>query len=122
MSCLFNSLVRFIKEDIDGECLRQTICNYLETNPMLMLDDTDIATIILAETGLSKEQYIELLRRPSTFGGAIEIRAFTKIFKLNVCVHSVPNGKRIEFIEDPEYSWCVLTWTGNHYEPVNSNV
>lgn len=120
MSCLFNSLVRFIEDDIDGETLRKNICDYLATNPRLMLDDTDIATIISAETGLGADDYIGLLRKSSTFGGAIEIRAFTKLFNLNVCVKSVPNNKLIEFVENPRYPWCVLEWTGNHYEPLHT--
>lgn len=115
MSCLFNSLARFVA-DINGESLRKNICDYISTNPKLMSDDTDIATIIFAETGLAADTYTGLMRNPSTFGGAIEIRAFTKLYNLNVCVKSVPNNKTIEFIENPDYAWCVLEWTGNHYE------
>lgn len=115
MSCLFNSLARFVP-DITGESLRKTICDYLATNPKLMSDDTEIATIIFAETGLAADTYIGLMRNPSTFGGAIEIRAFSKIYSLNVFVNSVPNNKKIEFIENSDYRWCALEWTGNHYE------
>ena len=117
MSCLFDSLSRFVEaEDINGISLRTIICNYLSTNPSLLLDTEDLRTIIFIETGLEVDAYINQMRKQSTFGGAIEIRAFTKIFKLNVCVKSVPNNKRIEFIENPQYRWCVLVWTGNHYD------
>lgn len=115
MSCLFNSLARF-GSGINGQSLRKSICDYLETNPKLMTDDTDIATVIFAETGLAVDSYISLMRSTSTFGGAIEIRAFTKLYTLNVSVKSVPNNKTIEFIENPDYAWCLLEWTGNHYE------
>lgn len=118
MSCLFNSLSRFIDDErITGDTLRAIICKYLETDPVLVID---LKTVIFVETGLDVETYIRLMRNPSTFGGAIEIRAFTQIFKLNVCVKSLPNGKRIEFVDDPAYKWCVLTWSGNHYEAVDN--
>ena len=115
MSCLFNTLARFV-DDINGDLLRKNICDYISTNPNLMPDDTDIAAVIFADTGLDMDSYINLLRNPSTFGGAIEIRAFTKMFNINVCVKSVPNNKTIEFIECPEYPWCSISWTGNHYD------
>lgn len=84
MSCLFNSLSRFIDDErITGDTLRAIICKYLETDPVLVID---LKTVIFVETGLDVETYIRLMRNPSTFGGAIEIRAFTQIFKLNVCV------------------------------------
>ena len=122
MSCLFDSLSRFVKDDtVDGTSLRQIICNYLSTNPLLMDDNTvDLPTIILIETGLAADNYVSLMRNQSTFGGAIEIRAFTKIYNLNVNVKVVQTGKSIDFIENPEYKWCVLAWTGNHFDAVET--
>jgi len=117
MSCLFNSLSRFIKDEtVDGTSLRAIICNYLSTNPLLMMDGIDLTAIIFAETGMDTDTYIGLMRNPSTFGGAIEIRAFTKIFNFNVRVKSIPNGKHIDFLENDAGNWCVLIWTGNHYD------
>ena len=123
MSCLFDSLSRFIEsKDINGTFLRKIICDYLATNPSLLLDAEELKTIVFIETGLTVDEYINLMRNPSTFGGAIEIRAFTQLFKLNVCVKSVPNNKRIEFIENAQYRWCVLSWTGNHYDASDEEI
>ena len=70
------------------------------------------------ETGLTLPVYINAMRRHETFGGAIEIRAFTKLFKMNVMVKSLPNSKDIEFIENKEYLWAVISWNGGHFEAI----
>ena len=73
------------------------------------------------ENGVKEETlpvYINDMRRHETFGGAIEIRAFTKLFKMNVMVKSLPNSKDIEFIENKEYLWAVISWNGGHFEAI----
>ncbi len=118
MSCLFDSLSRFIQDErVDGGLMRKLICEYLKSDPK-MIDDMTASEVAKNATGLNLEQYISNMRMGSTFGGALEIRAFTKVFKLNVLVNSIPNKKEIEFIEDTRYRWIVLEWTGNHYEAV----
>ena len=118
MSCLFNSLSRFVNiESIDGAELRRLLCDFLEMNPSL-IDDMNAENIIKEETNMPLAQYINLMRHSETFGGAIEIRAFTKLFKLNVMVKSLPNRKDIEFIENPEYLWAVISWDGGHFEAI----
>lgn len=118
MSCLFDSLARFIQDErVDGAIVRKVICEYLKSDPK-MIDDMTASEVIKNETGLNLEQYISNMQMGSTFGGAIEIRAFTRVFKLNVLVNSIPNKKEIEFVENKRYRWAVLYWTGNHYEAV----
>jgi hypothetical protein len=118
MSCLFDSLSRFVPdESINGQTLRHIICNFLHTNPML-IDDMNAETVIKEENGMPLEQYVANMRNSGTYGGAIEIRAFTRLFKLNVLVKSLPNRKNIEFIENPKFLWSVITWNGGHYEAV----
>ena len=120
MSCLFNSLSRFVKDDrIDGAVLRKLICDYLETNPMIF-DDMTAETTIKEENGLDIATYVSNMRNSGTFGGAIEIRSFTKIFKLNVLVRSLPNSKNIEFIENTDCLWAYITWNGGHFEAVEN--
>lgn len=120
MSCLFDSLSKFVAdENVNGATLRHIICNYLATNPNL-IDDMNGESVIHAETGLKFGDYISRMRLAHTFGGAIEIRAFTKIFKLNVVVKSYPNNKLIEFVENKDYLWAAISWTGNHFEALES--
>ena len=118
MSCLFNSLARFVNIDsVDGSELRRLLCDFLELNPRL-IDDMTTENVVKEETSMSLSVYINAMRRHETFGGAIEIRAFTKLFKINVMVKSLPNRKEIEFIENPEYLWAVISWNGGHFEAI----
>ena len=118
MSCLFDSLSRFIQDErVDGGVLRHILCEYLKKNNQIM-EDLSVADVAKTETGLDLDNYVEKMRYGSTFGGAIEIRAFTKVFKLNVLVKSIPNNKDIEFIENEKYKWATISWTGNHFEAI----
>lgn len=118
MSCLFDSLSRFVKDErINGQTLRAIICDFLHINPML-IDDMNAETVIKEENGMPLEQYVANMRNPGTYGGAIEIRAFTKLFKINVLVKSLPNNKNIEFIENRDFLWSIISWNGGHYEAV----
>ena len=120
MSCLFQSLSFFV-QNMPHEMIRMAVCDFLMTNPKLM-DDMNASDAITHETGMSFENYIKEMRQLSTMGGAIEIRCFTKIFNKNVRVFSVPNKKIIEFIENPNYDFCGLIWTGNHFDPMHNNL
>ena len=120
MSCLFNSLSKYVEnESMGGNELRKIICDFLETNPLL-IDDMSAETIINNETNLSLADYVNQMRRYDTFGGAIEIRCFTKIFKLNVMVKSLPNKKDIEFVENTNFLWSIISWSGGHFEALRS--
>jgi hypothetical protein len=118
MSCLFDSLSKFLN-GVPSSMLRMRICDFLSTNPLLM-EDLKAEDVIKHETGMTLAVYVCNMRMPSTMGGAIEIKAFAKLFRVNVWVDSLPNKKVIEFIEDPQLSWCHLKWTGGHFDPVIS--
>jgi hypothetical protein len=116
MSCLFDSLSTFIV-NLNSTQLRQAICDYLETNPLLM-DDLKAENVIEGENGMKLENYVRIMRNQNTMGGAIEIRAFINIFKINIRVKSIPNNRLIEFLVDKENQWKELVWTGGHFDPV----
>jgi len=78
MSCLFNSLSCFVDED--PRQLRNKICDYLQENNELM-DDMDVDTIIRYDSGKSLSEYVNHMRETTTWGGAIEIRAFCNLYK-----------------------------------------
>lgn len=117
MSCLFDSLSTFI--DMPSHKLRLYISNYLATNPILM-DDLNAETVIMYETNTPLEQYTQSMRCNSTFGGAIEIRAFTKLFNINIRVLSTPNNKTVEFVNSESNTWKTIRWSGGHFDPVRS--
>ena len=115
MSCLFNSLSYFVNVNEDGKNLRNIICDYLEEDNIIF-DDMNVSKIVEPETTCD---YVTNMRCENTFGGALEIKAFCRLFKLNVLVKSFPNNRNIEFVENKNTNnWVIISWTGNHFEPL----
>ena len=128
MSCLFNSLGRLINRDPDE--LRQSICDYLETNPDLF-GDGEFVDWTEADTDI--QTYVQQMRQPSTWGGGTEISAFIQIFGHDVIVHDLTNrGREIHFqckhapiVTRPGHGMRLrskqktlhISWSGAHYEP-----
>jgi hypothetical protein len=118
MSCLFQSLSAFI-EDTDASKLRHIIADYLEKNPILY-DNEKIGDIVSWEHGNpTLEQYVARMRMPSTWGGAIEIKAFCDMFQIGVHVLVLRDRKTIEFQPSnmTAKDHFTITWNGAHYEP-----
>ncbi len=129
MSCLFNSFSYFkeITNNDSSEIIRNKICNYLETNP-IVFDNVNVSDIILWETNSNLTNYIINMRNTSTWGGAIEIFAFCNIYNVNVNVKNIRDSgdssllnNIIQFkrLESPESIKALIqiTWNGGHYEP-----
>lgn len=128
MSCLFNSMSHFIKEDWGPHGIRQRICDYLHNN-LPILDGMETRDVLQLEAP-SSEHYISNMRNSSTWGGAIEIQCACNIWNARIIVHDIRNGnrnnnsKKIEFlplhinidsiIPPLEFE---LEWSGGHYEP-----
>jgi len=147
MSCLFRSLVFYIK-DLNEHDLRQWICHYLAQNPKIMdqpfskwlLIESSPSTVELPSplrsppthpyTSLQElellRKYIQTMRLSNTWGGAYEIHAFCELFQSRVHVHvlSSPSSPPIEFIPNKIQTHhlsnlpiLTLSWNGFHYEP-----
>ena len=93
------------------------ICDFLATNPVL-LDGKRADEIIHMSTGQALEPYVTHMRKKSTWGGAIEIRAYTILAKANVRVRVLKTRKNIDFVHDPSNPLSTITWDGGHYEPL----
>lgn len=121
MSCLFDSLSTFTTHS--SAQLREHIVAYLSTNPTLM-DNTSFQNILEWDS-VDFQQYIGSMRQSNTWGGAIEIKAFVNMFKVNVFVH-IPHQQRrvVEFVYDQSqkdgYPTVHILWTGNHFVPLPS--
>jgi hypothetical protein len=115
MSCLFNSMNYFFKED--SQVIRNKICDYLQQNQPI-IDGLD-TNFILSMEG---PNYINNMRNPSVWGGAIEIQAACNIWntKINVVNIRNSNQKNIEFqpVKGNANNNISVTWSGGHYEPV----
>ena len=64
-------------------------------------------------------KYVQKMRCDNTYGGALEIKAFCRLFNLNVLIKSIPNNRNIEFIENKKNEWIYVSWTGNHFTPID---
>jgi hypothetical protein len=122
MSCLFNSLSRFVEDD--SGTIRKKICDYLETNPILM-DEIKAEDIIKWESNINLNDYISRMRNHSTWGGAIEIRCFCNLYNHSVEVVNIRDRKNdtiffhLKNDDDKESSKIVkISWNGGHYEPL----
>lgn len=127
MACLFDSLTTFLvnkegKKPL-SQNLREEICNYLELNKDLM-DDITNSDLTIFTNNLKLKDYIREMRKPSTWGSAIEIKIFCEIYKIKVIVVNLSDNRHIEFIPSsktsiftiPEHT-IYLRYTGNHYTP-----
>ena len=117
MSCLFNSLSYFVKENSND--IRQKICDYIEQNKPIV-DGLDTKDIIKYEG----PNYIQTMRNTSTWGGAIEIQAACNLWNYKIIVnnHRDRNHTKIEFVPvtGSVEQMIELQWTGGHYEPIRT--
>ena len=102
MSCLFNSMSHFIKEDGGPNGIRQRICDYLEKN-LPILEGMETCDVLLLEAPTAAH-YISNMRNSSTWGGAIEIQCACNIWNARIIVHDIRtrnnnnNNNKIEFL------------------------
>lgn len=116
MSCLFESFTSFIS-NISHEELRHIICEYLLQNPVMY--DSMKASDSIWDDNNSLKSYVDNMRLTSTWGSALEIKAFCNIFNASVVLKY--NGKFIDFhpISGNSKFTIVLGYTGDHYYPIN---
>jgi hypothetical protein len=127
MSCLFNSLSKFTPGVSSSE-LRQKICDFLLQDnleqyniPNVCSSESNIKPSDVAKLeGLSLEKYVAKMRSPSTWGGALEIAAFIRLYNKNVEVVNIrdKNNKPIEFVVSGNTTKVMISWNGGHYEPI----
>lgn len=120
MSCLFNSLARFVGEP--SAVVRQKICDYLAAGKPI-IEGLDTRTILAYE--YEGRDYVQRMRRPSTWGGAIEIQAACNLWGYRVVVHNHRTAARtqIEFLPvslNSPTRTVHLSWTGGHYEAMST--
>ena len=117
MSCLFDSLSYFIKED--SFKIRQMICDYLQENKPI-IEGLETSEILKFEN----QDYIANMRLISTCGGGIEIQCACNIWNIQINVENYRenNNKKMEFIPLHGNSEKIINifWNGGHYEPIKN--
>ena len=104
------------------QSVRRDICDYMATHLDTVHQSMTFADWIQWQENTPEPHiYIQRMRQPATWGGAMELAVATKAYGADILV---VNGlhKRVA-----EFKWreaCtarvtfVLQWTGAHYEPV----
>lgn len=117
MSCLFNSMSRLFPGAPNPQEIRNKICDYLAANPTII--DLSMSDIIQADgSSPDLQSYVQRMRSPSTWGGAIEIAAASQLWNCSFQVKVERTGNWIEFIHPEAQATYNLSWTGGHYEPL----
>lgn len=110
MSCLFRAISTFY-DDFSTEDLRTYTCDYLKRNPYLFGDHVRVVD----------EPYIDKMRKSSTWGSSIEIKACCNLLRTNITIKNTrdrPNTL-IEFLSECiTENHIMISWNGSHYEPI----
>ena len=120
MSCLFQSIGKLIQKPHIH--VRNEICNYMQQH----LDDvhqgmTMRQWIQWQLQSPNAERYVQNMRNPSVWGGAMELTIATKVYGVDIVV---VDGHRKQVTEFLWRDACtarkrlLVQWTGVHYDPI----
>ncbi|XP_046683946.1 ubiquitin thioesterase OTU1 [Homalodisca vitripennis] len=112
-SCLFTSLGFTLRGQVDisvGAYMRQVIAGELASDP----DKYNEAFL-----GRPNAEYCNWIKKPESWGGAIELAILSKFYGLEIAVVDTINAIINRFGEDQSYSHRVfLIFDGIHYDPL----
>jgi hypothetical protein len=122
MSCLFDSLASVLSYGPAGSSrLRAMICDYLNKNPNI--SGLSASDAIFAAHNKSLDEYVMAMRKTSTWGGAIEIKALCDILSISVTVLVLSSRRYIEFLPmNVSKKHVHIHWNGGHYTPSTASV
>jgi len=111
-SCLFSSIGYLVDSKNFSESTkyqyRQLLVNYLE--------DDNIEEEML---DLPKEDYIENIQNPATWGGAIELKLFSDMLQTEIASIDVQSNRVDIFGQDKNYPQRMyVLYNGVHYDPL----
>uniref|UniRef100_A0A1B6GCP4 Ubiquitin thioesterase OTU n=1 Tax=Cuerna arida TaxID=1464854 RepID=A0A1B6GCP4_9HEMI len=112
-SCLFTSLGFTLRGQVDlsvGAYMRKVIAGELASDP----DKYNEAIL-----GRPNADYRAWIKKPESWGGAIELAILSKFYGMEIAVVDTVNGIINRFGEDQSYSHRVfLIFDGIHYDPL----
>lgn len=114
-SCLFSSIAYLLDRDNFNEYsslkFRQIIIDYLMENKF----DSNLLD-------QPKDLYIEFISNPKNWGGALEVKMFSEIFKKQIVCIDVKTNRADIYGEDKKYPQTIyLLYNGIHYDPLVMN-
>jgi ubiquitin thioesterase OTU1 len=115
-SCLFSSIAYLInKQNFDDSSslkFRNIIVEYLL--------DNEFDSSLLDQP---KDQYIDFIQDTKNWGGALEVKMFSEIFKIKIICIDVKTNITYIYGEDKNYDYCIyLLYNGAHYDPLVMNI
>ena len=109
--------------------VRSTICDYMRTHLDTEHQGASFRDWIRWQTSppQTPHVYIERMRQPTSWGGAMELAAATKCYHCDIVVVDGGRSRAVvaEFVWREECTArrrLVLQWTGAHYEPASFRI
>lgn len=130
MSCLFNSIAHFIRNEMEIRGirdLRKEICDYISLNRGEKFGDVSIEEWIKFSNetegiGKTVDEYLLKMNHDSQMGGGIELAVASRIFNLAIKVeHNQRIISEFNFSQAPVQE-ITLLYSGNHYDPKTDKV
>lgn len=120
MSCLFISIGRLVNKP--HRTVRSDICNHMEQHLQHTHQGIALCDWIKWQ-GMSPypRVYIQNMRNPATWGGAMELAVATQVYGVDIVVVNGWNETLAEFKWHEDCTarqTLYLQWTGAHYEPL----
>ncbi|KAM6500396.1 hypothetical protein JOM56_003410 [Amanita muscaria] len=109
-SCLFSAISLVFEQSIDNaQKMRQIVVEGIRK---------DLQTYNEAILGMPPDQYITIIRKPSTWGGAIELTILAAHFNTEIASIDVETGRVDNFTPPTGGSGmrCILIYSGIHYD------
>ncbi len=115
-SCLFSSISYLVDKSNFNEnssiIYRMMIVDYINGNE-------DVKEEFL---GMSRDTYIDKIANPDSWGGGIELKLFSDIFKIKIASIDIESTRVDIFGEDKDYDKMIfLVYNGYHYDPLVMN-
>ncbi|KAF5358363.1 hypothetical protein D9756_001427 [Leucocoprinus leucothites] len=110
-SCLFSAAALVFEQSIaNAQKMRKIVAEGIRADPETYND---------AILGMSPEQYIQTILKPTTWGGAIELGILAKHYNVEIASIDVETG-RIDYFSPPKSASsgmrCALVYSGIHYD------
>jgi hypothetical protein len=124
-ACLFHSLAHGLSvlglENEDGFSVRHRIADFIAQNPDHCIAGTELKHWVEWDSQKHVREYAQTLRRGQLWGGAIEMRVFCHMYRVDLGVYQAGASglKRIsDFAAEqmPRGTVLIIYSNGNHYD------
>ncbi|KAG9054707.1 ubiquitin-specific protease otu1 [Serendipita sp. 407] len=110
-SCLFSSIGIVFEQDMaKAQALRQVVVDAIKSDSI----QYDEATL-----GRTREEYMQTILKPATWGGAIELSIFSSHYKTEITSIDIETGRCDRFGEGQYSIRVILLYSGIHYDAVS---